>query len=1169
MRPRTPNASVLALLALLPATSVCPHDLPQSGWRARTVFRPEGAPFQEVRDLIEDHEGGVWVATWGEGVTRIRGTTWRTLDHSSGLPGDWVRCLLRGRDGWVWIGTADGLCRVRDERIEVFTTENTSSLPDNSIRALERVDESTIWVGAGDELCRVLALDETAPGLAESWRPIAEVPGRVRDIARTPAGSWIALGKTGLVRLEGDRAVIELRGPVWRLLVVDGALHAACDESILVRDDSRWRPVRRFDGSVLTLASRSDGVLFAGTSDGVFMRQRGVWSPIDLGRRDTVKSILVADGGDVVWFGSLRGLSRGSRYPWTATQTETGAALVASTFVPRKTAPPLCLDTAGNLLHFVDGRWKVLFPLDGGRGAHVSAMHSGGLLWILSRDQLRCVSVAERRVVDRIEVLPRGAPRHLLEASSGAIWLATSAGVYALEQGSGRWRVVGEPLPFDCYYVEVAESRDGDFFVGYSDFERGGLMRIEAGEVEDLADRHPELRDVKVITVCPASDGRLWIGTDGEGVIVIDGDSLRRFTRADGLTSRLIARMWEASDGSMWLGYRRKGVGTYRGGRWVNFSDRHGLPTVSIQRFGEYPAGTIWLAANSREQWKSLREDGVYSYRPEREPPETFIDAVPHALSSHGIGVFSFSSLDAWNDTAPQDLAYSFRIRPVDEAGHDSDWSPFSAKTSIVTDKRPLRPGEYVFEVRAVDLHDNVDPTPATARFAVQQPLYARVEFVLPIVLLGLSTLVMLVLWWVRHHQLRRSEENLRGANARLSEEIAVRRSAEEEKARLQERLYLSQKMEAVGTLAAGVAHDFNNTLTAVKGFSDFARDASSRGQLEESLRSIDDAVEQGKGVTRALLTFSRKGRGRKSPQNLARLIEESLRLLETAMPASIEVTSDLRSGEDLWVRADSTRLKQAILNLALNARDAMGDGGTLRISLRGEDRNGASSASRVAVLEVEDTGRGIAEDVRDRVFEPFFTTKERGRGTGLGLSIVHGTVTDHGGRVELESEPGRGTLVRIELPTCPAPEDDHAASGAGEDFGDTAEVDGSGLVVLLAEDERQIRTLFASALETAGCTVFAVADGRSAYDVFAARRDEIDVAVLDIDLPVRSGLDCLRGFQEARPGLPAVLVSGLPCDDVERSNLDNVTFMQKPTAPSELIAAVRRAAAAGAPRTA
>jgi PAS domain S-box-containing protein len=278
---------------------------------------------------------------------------------------------------------------------------------------------------------------------------------------------------------------------------------------------------------------------------------------------------------------------------------------------------------------------------------------------------------------------------------------------------------------------------------------------------------------------------------------------------------------------------------------------------------------------------------------------------------------------------------------------------------------------------------------------------------------------------------------------------------------RLEDELRQSQKMEAIGRLASGVAHDFSSLLTAISGFASLARRTLSPNHpAVRSLDRVDDAARQAVGVTKSLLTFSRGGgSGAKGPIDLARTVEDATRILRRTLPANVELRVRATT-PDLWVTGDTTQIQQVVFNLAINARDAMPKGGRLTI---GVDRRAEPSGDR-AIIAVSDTGIGMTPEIQSRIFEPFFTTKPAGEGTGLGLSITHAIVADHGGRIEVQSQPNQGSVFTVILPVSAPPEPEAPGSEPA--------LPGRDEPVVLVCPRTFIRELLASSLSNAGFKV-------------------------------------------------------------------------------------------------
>jgi len=376
-------------------------------------------------------------------------------------------------------------------------------------------------------------------------------------------------------------------------------------------------------------------------------------------------------------------------------------------------------------------------------------------------------------------------------------------------------------------------------------------------------------------------------------------------------------------------------------------------------------------------------------------------------------------------------------------------------------------------------------------------------------------------------------------------QDITERVRAEQEQARLQEELRQSQKLEAIGTLASGVAHDVNNLLTAITGYAELARDKLTEGsEADDAIAMIEEVARQGTGVTRSMLTFGRRAPTHRVATDLYELADQSVTLLRRLVPASI--TIDVRADaprEQLWARVDADQLQQIFMNLVVNARDAMHEGGRVDMVLGSGQENGEP----VVVLTVSDTGCGMDAEQLERVFEPFFTTKARTKGTGLGLSLVHGVVTEHNGRIEAHSKPGEGSRFVITLPACsPISEPERNAPG------DEAATDITGCRVLLAEDNEFVRDVVTATLDSAGYQVVAYSDGEAAYRD-AGVSPGYDLAIIDLDLPGRHGQEVIDRLHEVSTVLPVVVITGNR-DDLGRDQPSNVHLLTKPFTVTRLL---------------
>jgi PAS domain S-box-containing protein len=399
----------------------------------------------------------------------------------------------------------------------------------------------------------------------------------------------------------------------------------------------------------------------------------------------------------------------------------------------------------------------------------------------------------------------------------------------------------------------------------------------------------------------------------------------------------------------------------------------------------------------------------------------------------------------------------------------------------------------------------------------------------------------------------------LRDSSGNLIGAIETLEDISEEK-HLEEQLRHSQKMEAIGQLAGGVAHDFNNILTGIMGFGNLLQlKIGENQQLRRYTDQIISSAKKGAKLTNSLLAFSRKHVVELKTANLSDIIARVQGLLTRLIREDIELR--IVTGGDLTIRADALQIEQIMMNLVTNACDAMPGGGiltisTLQISLDSEfvRKSGYGEPGEYALLSVSDTGTGMDELIRERIFEPFFTSKEAGKGTGLGLSIVYGIVKQHGGYIDVESAPGKGTSFMIYLPIVADSGDEREAAG-----GEMALPQGSE-TILLADDDPVVRELTKELLQEFGYKVIDAMDGDEALDKFMQYRDEISLVILDAVMPKRNGSEVFTEMRRQRNDVKALFISGYTGDVLTRKGMLDREFelIAKPYIQSSFLGKVR-----------
>ena len=383
-----------------------------------------------------------------------------------------------------------------------------------------------------------------------------------------------------------------------------------------------------------------------------------------------------------------------------------------------------------------------------------------------------------------------------------------------------------------------------------------------------------------------------------------------------------------------------------------------------------------------------------------------------------------------------------------------------------------------------------------------------------------------------------------------------------EKRRSLEDQLLQASKMESIGTLAGGVAHDFNNLLTVIIGNAQVALTRISEGDpTYDSLVEIERVGRRAADLTSQLLVFSRRQRLNPRIVNLNDLLPDFMKMLERIIGANIEVQFDSSSSLPL-LTADPTQIEQAVMNLAVNARDAMPNGGRLTIRAREVTLDAAScppdseaKPGRYVRIEVSDNGTGIDALARKRMFEPFFTTKEPGKGTGLGLSVAYGVIKQHNGFIEVDSVVGSGTTFSLFVPV-----------GETRDAEQTrevleVEVRGGAETILVAEDEESLRTLVQQVLGGLGYHVMLARDGLEAVEIFAQHRDEIDLVTLDLVMPRLSGCEAYERIREYQQDVPVIFVTGYAGETAGPARLaaSGAELLQKPFSVDMLGRKIRR----------
>jgi len=410
----------------------------------------------------------------------------------------------------------------------------------------------------------------------------------------------------------------------------------------------------------------------------------------------------------------------------------------------------------------------------------------------------------------------------------------------------------------------------------------------------------------------------------------------------------------------------------------------------------------------------------------------------------------------------------------------------------------------------------------------------------------------------------KRAEDELQRLNAEMQKHIAeqteelIRTIAQRE--RLHEELLQAQKMESIGTLAGGIAHDFNNLLNIILGYASLLEQSSANPtQVSAGVDVIKETVTRGSSLVRQLLAMARKSETQFERIEINGLLQGLQALLQETFPKPIDVFLHLEPNLPA-LTADPNQIHQAFLNLCLNSRDAMAEGGELLLktgTISGIELRKHFQEARqeqYVRISVTDTGHGIDKAIRKRIFEPFFTTKSQGQGSGLGLSVVYGIVTNHGGFIDVASEPSRGTTFDIYLPV-PSDAEQLINPGDGGEEKKTEQAVGNAATILFVEDETHQLNLMQKHLVAEGHRVLTAKDGPEAVQTYLRYKKEIDLVVLDLGLPKLNGWEAYKLMKESHPNVKAIFATGFISPEIEAhlETEDLSVVIMKPYSPSEM----------------
>ena len=949
----------------------------------RHYSKKDGMIASYVVNIFQDSGGFLWISTH-RGASRFDGIKFENFMNAPVLNGAYIWEIIESRDGDIWFATSHGgVLRYKNGRFDTFNTEN--GLISNQARALAEDHDGNIWIGTQSGIS-VFSPDRGS--FVDVSREQGLNKDNIADILVDARGNvWLGTAG-GVSRFQAGRfhrytAADGLCGNDVKALAQDrqgniwiGTGHGLCT----YREGKFGMPGIKngiADITVRKIIEDRKGKIWFATNDGLYSLFEGEITRYGSEQglpNDNVFTVF-ADREQNIWFGTNKGLSKIQSLNISHYSTRNGLPHNYIWSIIEDKSRRYWIGTDNGLSCFSGGKCRNYTTSDGlaGNSIYTLLEDRDGKIWIGTNAGLSVYSAKKFRNYTEKEGLAHRIVTALLRDSSGVIWIGTVEGLCRFSGGR-----LSQPgfLRTAFPIMSLLEDKHKNIWVASP----VGVFRMENGRTVHYTVENG-LPDNSALSLFEDHGGRIWISTK-KGLSCFDNGRFSNFTRTDGLADNYCVFVIEDDYDQLWIG-TGSGLSKFDGKSYKNYTIRDGLTSLEMSEKAclKDSRGYLWFGT----------DDGLNCMNPRPEPmnitpPLVHITSMNISGETHsppGSATFileynrNYITIDFVGIAlaAPEDTWYRYRLQTIDE-----NW--FETHNREVSYPY-LPPGAYTFQVKAINNNGIESPDAAEIKFKILPPFWQTWWFRLAAVGVFLAGVMMAVVWRMK----------------RVREKVALRERNKQ--------LVMAQKMELMGILAAGAVHDLKNLLSVIIAYSKLATKyipSDEKGiQVVDTIKNTALTAVQ---VIKQVLAFARQKYDHTGTANLPDLVQDILEIIKVSASADVE-TRWVHPQKDILFNINPTKFQQILMNLCLNSLQAMPLGGILYIGLEeGHDNS--------ILLTVSDTGAGMERDVLEKIFEPLFTTKEPGRGTGLGLFVVDQIVREYRGKIDVSSQPNRGTAFKI-----------------------------------------------------------------------------------------------------------------------------------------------------------